>query len=175
MGNRNNVIDIKTRRSTHNEKQDKLTPKAVASAAVLDLTERRQAALQDERRAVRRTILTEFVGAFVLIPGYGLKKIALYDVSDKGLSFDLDFEMGQLKSGEEVAMRLYLSQFTYFPFVVTITNVREVPEEGVIRHGGNFVKETINDKALFHFVKFIENVSLELKRDNGDLQKKYQK
>jgi hypothetical protein len=52
-----------------------------------------------------------------------------------------------------------------------VTNVREVPEEGIVRHGGIFLKETVNDKALFHFVKFIENVSLELKRDSGDLQK----
>ena len=173
MGNRNNVIDLNLKRSKQEDKSDKLSPRAKGS--LLDMTERRQAALQNERRQVRRTILSEFVGAFVLVPGFGLKKVSLYDISDRGLSFDMEFEIGGLRVGEEIAMRLYLSQFTYFPFVITVTNVREEPEEGVIRHGGNFVKDTINDKALGHFVKFIENVSLDLKRDNGDLQKKYQK
>lgn len=171
MSNRSNVIDLKTRRnqqpSTNNEDKFEVRPRG----EVLDMTERRMQALQDERRAVRRTILTEFIGVFCVIPGYGLKKVSLYDISENGLSFDLDFEMGAMKIGEEIAMRIYLSQFTYFPFVISVTNLREVPEEGIVRHGGTFLKDTVNEKALHHFVKFIESVSLDLKRDAGDLQK----
>lgn len=174
MGNRNNVIDLNSRRLSQANKEKELSIRQ-GRAPVLDMVERRQAALQEERRAVRRTILTEFIGAFAVIPGFGLKKVSLYDISGKGLGFDLDFEMGQLRVGELVAMRVYLSQFTYFPFTVRITNVREVPEEGITRHGANFEKDTVNLDALEHFVKFIELVSVDLHRDNGDLQKNFKK
>ena len=172
MSNKNNVIDLNTRRR---EKSEPGQAHIKDAAVVLDMTERRQAALQEERRTVRRTILTEFIGAFVVIPGYGLKKVALYDISEKGLSFDLEFELGKLNLGEEVGMRVYLSQFTYFPFACNVTNVREVPEEGVSRHGVNFVSDTVNEEALMHFVKFIELVSVDLHRDSGDLQKRFQR
>lgn len=173
MSSRNNVIDLNSRRPEKGSKKVDLSPGKVAP--VVDMTERRQAAIQEERRSVRRTILTEFIGAFVVIPGFGLKKVSLYDISENGLAFDLEFEMGKLKTGEEMAMRVYLSQYTYFPFTVTITNVREVPEEGVSRHGANFDKNTVNEDALFHFVKFIEHVSVDLHKDSGDIQKRFQR
>jgi len=47
--------------------------------------------------------------------------------------------------------------------------VRDVSDEGVTRHGVNFVKGTVNDQALFHFVKFIETVSASLQTDHGDV------
>lgn len=171
MSNRTNVIDLNARRNQSAKTPDADKFEVRHKADIVDMTERRQAALQDERRSVRRTILTEFIGVYCVVPGHGLKKVSLYDISENGLSFDMDFEMGSLRVGEEIAMRIYLSQFTYFPFVATVTNVREVPEEGIVRHGGTFLKGTVNDKALFHFVKFVENVSLDLKRDMGDLQK----
>lgn len=170
MSNRSNIIDLNSKRKKETQ-PDADRFEVGTGGQIMDMTERRQAALQNERRTVRRTILTEFVGVYCVVPGHGLKKVSLYDISENGLSFDMDFELGGLRMGEEIAMRIYLSQFTFFPFVATVTNVREVPDEGVIRHGGTFLKDTINDKALFHFVKFIENVSLDLRRDSGDLQK----
>ncbi len=173
MGNRNNVINLNSRRPENSSKAKDLS--IGRSAPIIDMVERRQAALQEERRAVRRTILTEFIGAFIIIPGTGLKKVALYDISEKGLSFDIEFEAGQMRIDEEIAMRVYLSQFTYFPFDVKITNVRDIPEEGITRHGANFVKGTVNEDALEHFVKFIETVSVDLHRDSGDFQKNFKK
>ncbi len=173
MGNRKNVIDLNSRRRAKTGKSHDIA--IVESAPVLDMVERRQAALQEERRSVRRTILTEFIGAYLIIPGSGLKKVALYDISERGLSFDLEFEVGKLSLDEEVAMRVYLSQFTYFPFSIKISNVREIPSEGVNRYGANFEKDTVNEEALEHFVKFIECVSVDLHRDSGDFQKSFKK
>jgi hypothetical protein len=141
----------------------------VVDAPVLDMTERRNQIIGEERRRVRRTILTEFVGAFVVIPDRGLQRVALYDISDNGVAFDLDMGSGQLKLNEEVAMRVYLNQTTYFSFVVTVANARAVLEENVQRHGASFVKGTINDEALHHFVRFIETVSASLQTDHGDV------
>lgn len=142
---------------------------SVDLASVVDMTERRNEILTQERRVVRRTILSEFIGAFLIVPNRGLFKVSIYDISENGIAFDLLPDSGSLVAGEEIAMRVYLNQQTYFPFVVNIVNVRHIEEEGVVRHGANFMKGTVNDVALHHFVKFIETVSASLQTDHGDV------
>lgn len=163
-----NVIDISKRRKA-SKTPDRATMNGHQEAAVVDMTERREAILSSERRQVKRTILSEFIAAFILVPEKGLQKVAIYDISADGIAFDLDLSSGNLKEGEEVAMRVYLNQMTYFPFVVSIANVREVPQEGITRHGCGFLKATVNEDALKHFVGFIESVSASLKTDHGDV------
>ena len=165
MDKPNNVIDLKSRRP----KAATIKVTSHETAPVVDMTERRNEMLTEERRKVRRTILTEFVAAHVVVPEHGLKRIALYDVSDGGLAFDMDIEAGSFKAGEEVNLRIYLNQQTYFPFVVKVSHAREVSEEGVTRHGCGFRKGTVNDVALHHFIKFIETVSATLRTDSGDV------
>ena len=161
-----NVIYLTHRLAKQKETKTKAP---VNPAAVIDMTEKRNEILNQERRQVKRTILSEFVGAFVLIPRKGLLKVNLYDISENGLAFDVEAEAGHFALGEEVAMRVYLNQQTYFPFVVRIQNVRAEEEEGNFRHGANFQKGTMNEEALHHFVKFIETVSASLQSDGGDI------
>ncbi|MCB0368802.1 MAG: PilZ domain-containing protein [Bdellovibrionales bacterium] len=160
------VIDITDRLKSHNG------PGGVvkASAPILDITEARQEIINSERREVKRTILTEFIGAFAVLPEYGLLRVTIYDISDNGVAFDLDPGKGMFPEGQEIAMRVYLNHKTYFPFVVKVNNSRLIPSEEVIRHGTSYVRGTINDVALHHFVKFIETVSANLKTDDGDIQ-----
>ena len=132
------------------------------------MTVRREEIIQDERRKVRRTIMAEFVGAFVVIPGQGLQQVNVYDLSEEGLAFDMDFELGHFNVGEEFAMRLYLSKDTYLPFTVRVTNHRGISDEGVFRHGAQFVTDTTNHEALSHFVRFLETVTANLQTDKGD-------
>lgn len=164
-----NVIDL-TRRLGKQKQAKSAKGQAVNSAPVIDMTERRQEILLKERRQVRRTILSEFIGAFAVVPRKGLLKVNLYDISENGMAFDVESAAGQYAVGEEVAMRVYLNQQTYFTFIVRIQNVRSVNDEEVYRHGAGFVKGTINDQALHHFVKFIETVSASLQSDAGDIQ-----
>lgn len=164
-----NVIDFNSRIKSKSTK-----PKEEAAhpqqGEIVDMVERREAILQEERRRTKRTILSEFVGAFAVVPGKGLAKVTLYDISSDGLAFDTDFSAGHFHLGEEVAMRVYLNQKSYFPFVVKVQNLREIQDEGVYRQGAHFVKGTVNDEALHHFVKFIETVSTDLESDAGDLK-----
>lgn len=188
MNKTSNVIDLKTRRpsqlsaQTSTQTIERGDVKSLSSSgthaaspttnlpvSVLDMTTRRQEMLTSERREVKRTILSEFIGAFIVIPQRGLQRVAVYDISEGGVAFDLESSHGQLASGEEVAMRVYMNQHTYFPFIVKISNVRRIPEEDVSRHGCNFMKDTINEVALNHFVKFIENVAASLQTDHGDV------
>lgn len=166
-----NVIDITRRlgksKATAAKKNSK---KAASEAPVVDMTEARNEMIQQERRKVRRTLLSEFISAFVLVPRKGLLKVTLADISEDGAALDVDADAGHFAVGEEVAMRVYLNHETYFPFVVKVQNIRGRPEDGVFRHGVHFVKGTINDEALHHFVKFIETVSASLQTDQGDIQ-----
>ena len=139
------------------------------TAQVVDMTERRNEIINEERRQVKRTILSQFVGANIVVPQKGLLKVSVFDVSEDGLAFDMEEHDGHLRKGENVAMRVYLNQVTYFPFTVNVTNVRHIVDEACYRHGVSFVKGTINDQALYHFVKFIETVSASLERDSGDI------
>jgi hypothetical protein len=165
-----NVIDFSKRQKNTKQARSGETMGAIkAEAAVVDMTERREAIMSSERRQVKRTILSEFVAAFILVPEKGLQKVAIYDISADGIAFDLDMASGGLKEGEDVAMRVYLNQFTYFPFIISIANVREIPNEGVTRHGCGFMKATVNEDALRHFVGFIETVSASLRTDHGDV------
>jgi hypothetical protein len=167
-----NSAFVSEKNSKHKSKREELRlsrKEFRPSAPILDMTEARQAALNRDRRNVKRTILTEFIGAFVVLPERGLYRVSLYDISENGLSFDIDLPLGHYKKDEEVAMRVYLNHKTYFTFIVKVTNARVFEEENIMRHGANFVKGTINHSALHHFVKFIETVSANLRTDSGDI------
>ena len=113
-----NVIDLDSRRKA-SQKETENSSQVAENASVLDISVKRQEILQDERRKVRRTILNEFIGAFIVIPQKGLCEVTMYDISEDGLSFDMEYEKGCLKDGEEVAMRIYMNQHTYFPLIIT--------------------------------------------------------
>ncbi len=162
------VLDITPRLKSENNTKSNYLVKG-SPLEVTDISEARQAMITRDRRVVKRTILTEFVGAFAVLPEKGLMRVALYDISEKGMAFDLDLLEGGFQDGDEVAMRVYLNHTTYFPFTITVNHVRVVEDENVVRHGANFARDTMNDVALHHFVKFIETVSASLKTDNGDV------
>lgn len=161
------VIDLTERL---NARKSSRKPVNFQSAEVLDLVEPRQTILKDERRDLRRTILTEFVGAFTVVPERGLLRVSLYDISHDGVAFEVDNNQGAFASDERVAMRIYLNHKTFFEFVVQVKWKEIFPDAGFVRQGAKFVKGTVNDEALAHFVKFIEAVSVNLQADEGDLQ-----
>lgn len=150
-------------------KKETKTETADSKASIVDIGAKRQEIIQEERRSVRRTILTEFIGVHTIVPGYGLQKCSLHDISVKGMAFDLGEKQGHFAAGEEVAMRVYMNHQTYFQFIVTIRSSRFIKEEGVYRHGAAVVEGTVNQEALEHFIRFIETVSASLKTDHGDV------
>lgn len=158
------VIDFKARQSGSTQKSKKSE-----NSGVIDIAQKRMQILEDDRRRVKRTLLTEFIAVHAVVPGAGLQKVILYDINEHGLSFDLGFKFGQFVANEQLAMRVYLNHQTYFTFTVNIKRVNEIKDEQVYRHGGEFVKGTLNDVALHHFVKFMETVSASLRNDKGDV------
>ena len=137
-------------------------------AQVLDLS-RSKEALDRDRRSTQRTLLSELVRAHIVVPGRGLQSCSLYDISQRGLSFDLIHSQGKFKENEKMSMRFYLSHDTYFSFQISIKYVRWQEDEGVYRHGAQISPKQGNRRALAHLVRFIEAVSMNLKKDPGDL------
>lgn len=161
------ILDITKRLKSRNQSEK---PKKTKPADVVDMTEAREEIINSERRVVKRTILNEFIGAFAVIPEKGLLKVALHDISEKGVSFNVESSQAYFRQGQEIAMRLYLNHKTFFPFVVKLRNQRFIVDEDVTRVGTDFVADSVNNVALRHFVKFIESVSATLKTDSGDIQ-----
>lgn len=162
---KDNLIDLTVRLK---QKSKTNTVKSEHKAQVLDMVERRQEAITKERRAIKRTILTEFIG-FSIVTENGLCEVSLYDISKSGLSFESPYKVPTINRGDEVAARIYLTQKTYFPFTIKVTNIRIENDEGVHRYGAEFAKEDLKKEALQNFVKFVESVSQQLRADNGDL------
>jgi hypothetical protein len=152
-----------------------LSATATDKASVVDLGPRRREVIQSERRHNRRTILTNLLGAFTVVPEQGLKEIFLYDISEGGLAFDCESDGSHFKVGEEIAVRVYISREIYVPVTVVVKNVREIRDEGVYRHGTTFSSQGTGDEVLKHFVKFVEAMSVNLRRDHGDLKLSTQK
>lgn len=170
----NNVIDLTSRlkQKRKSKKKTNSKPEGVENHEVVpvqDIYELRQNAMAEDRRKVKRTILTEFLGTHIVIPKVGLKKVLLFDISTSGVSFDIEKKLGFFQEGEEVAMRIYLNHNAYFPFTLKVQNIRYDQDEDVYRHGAYFQKGSVNEEALFHFVKFLETVATSLRKDTGDV------
>jgi hypothetical protein len=96
---KSNVIDMTARRRAQIRDQD--TKKVgTEPAEVVGLEAKRKEILTQERRQNRRTILSNFLGAFVVVPDHGLKEVSLYDISEGGVAFDLDLSSGQFRMNE---------------------------------------------------------------------------
>lgn len=160
------IIDIRARLKHQNNKGKS---GSIGDATVTDISSVRGEIINSDRREVRRTILTEFISLHAVVPGHGLLKVFLYDINDKGLSFDLEEQRGSYNVGDTVEMRIYLNHQTYFKIETKVAHVTHVKDEGVVRHGCGFINDSMNNEALGHFVKFIESVTASLKKDNGDI------
>lgn len=161
-----NIIDISARLKSNNSSK---LENFQGDSAVVDITATRDAMIKEDRRQVKRTILTEFVSVHAVVPGYGVLKVFLYDVTPNGLSFDLEANRGRYNVGDEVELRVYLNHHTFFQINTKVSNVRDIPDDGVVRHGTEFIKDSVNNDALEYFVKFLESVTASLRRDNGDI------
>ena len=145
---------------------------SIESTEVLNYAEQKKRMLFHERRQVKRTILKEFVSAMVVLPEKGLMKVDLYDISEDGISFDVEASQGHFKIDEEISIRVYLNRKTYFPMTLQVKHITDEPSEGVVRHGTVFMRgvstDTSSDAALQYFIRFIETAGSQLRKDDGD-------
>ncbi len=139
------------------------------AAEVVDISSARALQISEDRREVRRTVLTEFISLHAVIPGYGLLRVTLFDINDRGLSFDLEEAKGKYNVTDQIELRIYLNHQTYFPITTQVAYIKKIEDEGVYRHGCEFAKDSINNQALKYFVGFLESVTTHFRKDSGDL------
>lgn len=169
------IIDLTSRLKTQStiNSVNLMTESVKPSSQIVNFTDHKQQILFHERRQAKRSVLSEIVSAMVVLPEKGLMKVSLYDISEEGLSFDLEAYEGHFKVDEEVVVRVYLNQKTYFPVTLKIKHVTLEATEGVMRHGATFLRgvsiENSPDAALQYFIRFIESAGSGLKKDDGDL------
>lgn len=141
----------------------------ISSEKIITLDQARKHLLDQDKRNNQRTILSDLVSVYAILPERGLLKVDVHNLGEKGLAFDVESFQGAYELNEKVAMRVYLNHKSYFPFEVEIKHVTPVEEEGVFRHGATFTGENTNNVALSHLIKFLEAVSSDLREDRGDL------
>jgi hypothetical protein len=125
----------------------------------------------DRRQAQRRPVLNTF-SVFVVVPKKGLHRLAVHDISENGMGFDLDLagEFPQeypAKVGDSVEFRFYLNQSLFIPLVIQIARVEE-QAEGYRRIGAEFKeahKKTQSYKAFLSLLTFLDTIVDELKID----------
>ncbi len=172
-----NVIDFKIAQEKKNLNTDlksaNNSEKAAEVIAITEISAKKQnksvSVDTEDRRQKKRTVLTDFISVHVVVPRVGLVKAVLYDINEKGISFDLEQRLGHFNPSEEVALRLYLNHNTYFPMITQVKHITSVDEELVYRHGSEFVTNSVNALALHHLIRFLETVNLSLVIDRGDL------
>ena len=135
---------------------------------VIDFKKEKSYHVAQERRRARRTVLSRFIGTYLVIPERGLGKVDFYDISQEGLAFDALIDYGQFKEGERVHLRVYLSKDQYFSFDIEIRHVRLNPENACYRYGAIFANHAEKKDILLHFVRFVEEFSQHMQRDYGD-------
>lgn len=164
------VIDITSRLKTVNTHNT--TGTVDQSQKPLNIDEFKskfQPVLLRDRRQVERTILSDLISGMIVLPEKGLYKVSLFDISEEGLAFTMEKDMGAFQVGEEVALRVYLNRKTYFPLYVKIKHATYDSQEELVRHGVEYLKGSATDVALQHFVNFIISLNEGLKIDDGDL------
>ena len=77
------VIDLTSRFKTSVDET-----KAKSKANIVSYEEKKNLMLVHERRQIKRTILSEFISAMVVVPDKGLIRVGIYDISETGISFD---------------------------------------------------------------------------------------
>lgn len=170
-----NIIDFKNaqekkilKTELKSQKQSETAAEVISISSISSKKQNLQLDVED-RRQNKRTVLTDFISVHVVVPRVGLVKAVLYDINEKGISFDLEQRLGHFNPSEEVALRLYLNHNTYFPMITQVKHITAVDEELVYRHGSEFVSNSVNALALHHLIRFLETVNLSLVIDRGDL------
>ncbi|MEI7973574.1 MAG: PilZ domain-containing protein [Bdellovibrio sp.] len=163
------VLDLNSRLEAKKHQKSSPIPALETEEHLVNLGEMREKKIQEDRREVKRTILTEFVALHAVLPGFGLFRVLLSNINERGLAFDIEESKGSFRAGDPIELRVYLNHQTYFPIQVKVKHVQKGESEGLIRHGCEFLEDSLNEEAVQHFVAFLESVTASFRRDTGDV------
>jgi hypothetical protein len=141
---------------------------ATTSEKVVDVTHLLGEQGAQDRRKAQRVVLSHLIASHVVLPHFGLAQVAIRDIDEGGLAFEMDSFFGAFQKGDELEMRFYLNGQTYFRVGIVVAYSAMDEEFGVSRHGAKFLPDSLNQEALKHFIQFLRTVSVSLKTDRGE-------
>lgn len=122
-----------------------------------------------ERRRTRRRPIIETFSMFCVVPKKGPYRLAIHDVSDQGIGFDLDMEGEDtqdfaLKLGEQLEVHLYLNQSLYLPLSVKVARIEERNREGAEQGKARYIGAELDLQDPVHagfaaFLKMLDAIA----------------
>jgi hypothetical protein len=109
---------------------------------------------------------------FIVIPKKGLHRLAVHDISEDGMSFNIEIEgelpsNSQTQEGESLDFRLYLNATLYIPLSIQVVRVSE-HHDGK-RIGAEFQdKESANYRAFLSLLHLLDNIESVLRVDSTE-------
>jgi hypothetical protein len=116
---------------------------------------------KERRRAPRRPILASF-SVFAVVGAKGPQRLAIADVSEVGLAFEIDRAGGMLpdfpvKKDEKLSLKFYLNQSLSIPLEVVVARIQ--PVDGGSRIGVELTTARGPAYQAFKaFVSLVDNV-----------------
>jgi hypothetical protein len=140
---------------------------------VVDFSEKRAQKIDEKRRKTERIFFTNLLSVYCVMGESQMRPIELIDVSEEGCSFQVPFDSDNPwpKDMSELPIRLYFSQDTYCPLVLTIQNSRPCIDNGVryVRFGCA-IDQTLSSYPVYQqFVRFLKLYSEHAHKDKGDV------
>ena len=142
----------------------------MSDSKVVSMSDVRKVKQDNLRREYERVLFNKILGCYAVLERVGLKAIEMYDISKTGCSFKVPTTEAPFELGEEVDLRFYFTNSTFLPCRITVKNVVQLEENGLIfwRMGGTFDREVSTYPAIEKFVDFIDAYGLAAKQDKGE-------
>ncbi len=140
---------------------------------VVDFGEARAQRLDEKRRKTERIFFQHLLGVYSVTGNAQMRPIELIEVSEDGCSFQVPFDAAKPwpADSRELPIRLYFSQDTYIPVMLTVVNSRPSIENGTryVRYGCTVDKTMSSYPAYQQFVKFLALYSEHAHKDKGEV------
>lgn len=144
-------------------------------AKVFDFMKKRQEIIEEKKRNIERVMFDDFLGSYSVLDHHGSHfPINMVNISKDGCMFQVPYSKNngsQFEKGKEITLRIYFTQSSYIPLVVSVRHGHEfVDSRGDIymRYGCEFNKEMPSYAAIESFVGFIYSFAEHSCLDKGD-------
>ncbi len=129
---------------------------------VIDFVGHREKKVKQKRRAFERIVFEDFPWAYALADYNNSEYlITLVDIDKKGLGFKVPLHRGghkTIKKGTEIKMKIYFTEDSYIPIVVTIKHHKKITgkhDRIYIRYGCTFDTSLPSFEAMNKFIHFL--------------------
>ena len=142
---------------------------------VLDFNKKKADTIEQKRRAFNRIVFQNFLGAYSVIDDNGsIYPVTLVDIAGDGCSFQVPWNPlrdKKLEQDFEVVMRMYFTDASYIPVILSVRHAKEViAQDGTthIQYGCEFDKSVGSFEAMQSFIDFLYKFAEHSAIDKGD-------